>query len=97
MKKGELKFGKGSDGSHILPTARLPVDQDKIDLSKCKHAQKCFKNGDGIRGNQNPAATSLVILMVRRHNQHCRGLSKANLKWNDEKLFQEARCNQVNR
>ena len=93
---GELRTAEGLDGSNILPKAILPDDQDLYNPEQCMPPADrpwltCFKTGDGIRGNQNPAATALVVIMVLRHNQHCRGLARVNSHWNDEKLFEEAR------
>ena len=78
----------------------LPVDDNlnhdflERDLSNPPRDRpwlKCFKNGDGIRGNQNPMAIALNIITVIRHNQHCRGLAEVNPHWDDEKLYLEAR------
>ena len=52
---------------------------------------KCFKNADGIRGNQHIALVALENLFLRRHNQHALAFSKVNPHWTDEKLFLEAR------
>lgn len=91
-----MGLGNALDQTKILPQARLPQDQDKYEMGGCRPPADrpqltCFRNGDGNRGSQNPGGTALVLLLVRRHNQHCAGLAKVNPQWNDERLYQEAR------
>lgn len=68
---------------------------DPLDLrSQCNPKlpkYKCFKNADGIRGNQHTALVALENLFIRRHNQHALALSKINPHWSDERLYLEAR------
>ena len=88
-------MGSALDQSEILPRSNSNAD-DNFDLAQCQpHVDRpwltCFKNGDGIRSNSHPVTNSLVVVFVRRHNQHCRGLAKVNPNWDDDTLFQEAR------
>jgi hypothetical protein len=93
---GKLQTNQSLVGTVILPEAVMPQDLDIYDLNSCMPAVDrpwlgCFKNGDGIRGNQQPLIAALSIVLVVRHNQHCDGLAKVNPHWSDEVLYQESR------
>lgn len=49
-----------------------------------------FVLGD-IRVNQNPQLALLQTVLLREHNRIADKLCELNPKWDDEKLFQEAR------
>jgi len=44
-----------------------------------------------VRGNENPALTSLHTLFLREHNRRARDLKTKNPGWTDEELYQESR------
>ncbi|KAG8042227.1 hypothetical protein G9C98_000218 [Cotesia typhae] len=50
----------------------------------------CFKEGDA-RLTEQPALTSLHIVLLRLHNKLATELTALNPHWSDEKLFQESR------
>ena len=84
------------EGDDIMPKARYPQDWDRIDANTCQIPLDrpwltCLRTGDGIRGVQQPLMAALQNLFVRRHNHHCRALSKVNPHWDDETLYQEAK------
>jgi len=91
-----LQVVSALDQSEILPSSN-PNGDDNFDLGNFCVPQierpwlTCLRNGDGNRGNSHPVTIALMIVFVRRHNQHCRGLAKVNPNWDDETLFQEAR------
>lgn len=44
-----------------------------------------------MRAQENPQLAIVQTLMMREHNRLARALKQLNPKWDDEKLFQEAR------
>ncbi|XP_035666021.1 peroxidasin homolog [Branchiostoma floridae] len=52
--------------------------------------EKCSHAGD-IRVNQQPALTSLHTVFMREHNRIARKLHELNPKWDDDRVFFEAR------
>lgn len=50
----------------------------------------CFESGD-TRANENLHLTSMHLLWARHHNYVAENLLKINPRWNDERLFQEAK------
>lgn len=52
--------------------------------------EECWLAGD-IRVNENHALTTMHLLWVREHNRLARNLQLMNPRWDDERLFQEAR------
>ncbi|XP_077288392.1 peroxidase-like [Arctopsyche grandis] len=52
--------------------------------------EACYKTGDS-RSNQNPQLTIFQTIFAREHNRLALKLKEINPKWNDERLFQEAR------
>lgn len=83
---GLLKFSLAC-GKEILYVSPQGADGQ---CSPSVKNQPCFKAGD-VRVNQHPGLQSLHVIFLRLHNQHARGLKRVNPRWNDEKLFQEAR------
>ncbi|XP_067679881.1 peroxidasin-like [Haliotis asinina] len=67
---------------------RLPITNQTTCLKGPGHS--CFDAGD-VRVNEFPGLTSMHTLWMREHNRIAKQLSSINRKWNDEKLFQEAR------
>ncbi|KAG7190439.1 hypothetical protein KM043_006544 [Ampulex compressa] len=84
-----LRSGKGG----LLNTQRknLPMPSPKYET--CRSANKafpCFLSGDS-RVNENPGLTLMHVLFLREHNRVAGELGRLNPRWNDEKLYQEAR------
>lgn len=52
---------------------------------------RIFRLGD-FRINQNTQITLLQIILLREHNRLAKRLKKLHPRWNDEKLYQEARA-----
>ncbi|XP_049790669.1 peroxidase-like [Schistocerca nitens] len=50
----------------------------------------CYTSSD-LRLNQNVQLVSLHTVLIREHNRLARGLAELNPRWDDERLFQEAR------
>ena len=44
-----------------------------------------------MRVNEQPTLGSFHLLFLREHNRIARELKRFNLRWNDEKLFQETK------
>lgn len=84
FKDGLLRFSVNSRGEVQLPL----VSQGSAKDGQCQG--NCYVAGDS-RVNQHPALTAMHVLLLRRHNQHARGLAQVHRNWNDELLFQEAR------
>jgi len=51
---------------------------------------KWFVAGD-VRANENPLLTTLHTLFMREHNRLCDQLAETNPRWEDERLYNEAR------
>ena len=51
---------------------------------------KWFVAGD-VRANENPLLTTLHTLFMREHNRLCDQLAETHPRWEDERLYQEAR------
>lgn len=86
FQKGQLLAVANKYGQAILPPS-------PPGFSTCMPANPrytCFKSGDN-RVNQNPILMSMHTIMMRNHNYHAYQLSLVNPRWNDERLFQEAR------
>ena len=93
---GKLITSRDSKGNDIFPMRKLPDDVDPFLALNCYEPEetpnlKCFRSGDGFRGNQHPALIAISILILRRHNHHAQQLAKVNNHWSDETPFQEAR------
>ena len=73
-------------GASIPPGAKpsLPLDPSPF------ACPGCFLAGD-IRVNEQIGITTLQTIFMREHNRVATELAKNNKKWNDEKLYQEAR------
>ncbi|XP_054154519.1 peroxidase-like [Oppia nitens] len=98
FEKGKLLTNKSlTSKSPIHPMVVLPGDQDHYDSGRTCSVKpdrpwlNCFKNGDGMRGNQQPLIATITLTFVIRHNQHCNGLAKVNPHWTDDVLYREAR------
>lgn len=77
------------DGRDLLPASY--EKNDGCNREKMNKAGKyCFLSGDA-RSNENLHLTSMHLIWARQHNKIANGLSKINPKWDDERLFQEAR------
>lgn len=83
---GLLKSAASTCGKEIIPVAPRGSDT----CSPSIRNQPCFTAGDP-RVNQHPGLMSIHTILLRLHNQNARGLAQVNPRWNDEKLFEEAR------
>lgn len=78
-----------TDNRTLLPVSTDPMDgcNEEEENSKGRY---CFESGD-TRANENLHLTSMHLIWARHHNYIASELEKRNPKWNDEKLFQEAK------
>ncbi len=76
----------------MSPNNMLPLND--LNLEVQNHGKysntELFLTGD-IRGNENPALTSLHTVFVREHNRLASEFKLANDSLTDEELFQKAR------
>ncbi|XP_037793052.1 chorion peroxidase-like [Penaeus monodon] len=89
FKDGLLRIQLTKEGEVLLPPNKnmtLPCNkQERADMGLF-----CFLAGDD-RVNEQPLLSLLHLIWVRHHNQLAKGLKELNPRWDDEKLFQEAR------
>lgn len=76
----------GSRAQPILP----PQDEEAFCRSEDPETEPCLRGGDE-RVNENQALTAMHTIWVREHNRIALALHVLNPKWDDERLFQEAR------
>jgi hypothetical protein len=70
-----------------------PLNSGNISNSNDAHVVSdtlLYLVGD-VRGNENPALTSLHIVFLREHNRRAKQLALEHPDWQDEDLYQEAR------
>ncbi|XP_066993335.2 peroxidase [Anabrus simplex] len=68
----------------------LPRSNDSYEDCDVPNNEACYIAGDG-RVNQNPQLTILQTVLLRLHNDIARKLQQLNPRWDDERLYQEAR------
>ena len=70
----------------------MPIDNSQLGepLSLCENLGSCFLAGD-TRVNEQAALAAMHTLWVREHNKIARELSRINLHWDSERIYQEAR------
>ena len=70
----------------------MPIDNSQLGepLSLCENLGSCFLAGDN-RVNEQAALAAMHTLWVREHNKIARELSRINLHWDSERIYQEAR------
>ncbi|RNA44780.1 chorion peroxidase-like isoform X2 [Brachionus plicatilis] len=81
---GQMRSSQPINGKQYLPQA-----QD----GACRGTNnqiKCFASGEG-RVNENLALTSMHTIFLREHNRIASQLGRVNPRWDDERLFAEAR------
>jgi hypothetical protein len=86
-KGGLLRTQRDKCGGDIMPATTSPWDDS---CSSQYPGMLCFDSGDP-RVNQHPGLQMIHTLWLRAHNIHARGLARANPKWGDERIFNEAR------
>ena len=84
---GYLKSQRNKCGRDILPVTSTPW-QDQC--SAPYRNMLCFDAGDP-RVNQHPGLMVLHTLFMRLHNYHAKNLHQTNPRWDDDRLFHEAR------
>lgn len=77
------------DNRTLLPVSTDPSDGCN-ELEENSKGRYCFESGD-TRANENLHLTSMHLLWARHHNYVAEKLQELNPKWDDEKVFQEAR------
>lgn len=88
-KNGLLRMYLTPDNRTLLPVSTDPTDGcNEMELNA--QGKYCFESGD-TRANENLHLTSMHLLWARHHNYVAESLQKFNPKWNDERVFQEAK------
>ncbi|XP_057323935.1 chorion peroxidase-like [Microplitis mediator] len=85
FRNGLLQYGEFDLSKSTLPKKKSDNLCQQGSLST-----NCFRAGDA-RLSEQPALTSLHIVLIRLHNKLATGLNTLNPHWSDEKLFQESR------
>jgi len=96
---GKLKISTETlDGQELLPWNTTTGEfNDQVDFSSAidmidesDKLLKYFVAGD-VRANENVLLLCLQTIFLREHNRLCENLAVANPRWDDEKIYQEAR------
>ncbi|CAG7729964.1 unnamed protein product [Allacma fusca] len=85
---GLLRITRDPQGRHLLPLDLL--DQEECAGSTGSSGLHCFIAGDK-RVNEQIGLTSIHTIWVREHNRVATELSRINLDWDDQTLYQESR------
>ncbi|GFT24140.1 chorion peroxidase, partial [Nephila pilipes] len=83
---GRLQVQQSRYGELLPPSSDTRNDQCSFPDTN----EICFQAGDA-RVNQHPSLTSLHTIFLRYHNLLADELKRINPRWNDERIFQEAR------
>lgn len=76
-----------------LPSSERNLDVILSGFTQFKPSRKEKLYATGLdRGNQSIGYVTLSTIFVREHNRIARELEKQNPTWNDERIFQTARC-----
>ena len=86
---GKLIMFLTPDNRTLLPINKNPKDGCN-EAKENSDGKYCFTSGDE-RANENLHLTSMHLIWARHHNSIVDALTKINIHWDDERLFQEAR------
>jgi hypothetical protein len=80
-----VTFSERKNENEPMEACRMCPRQDACSGHSC-----CFIGGD-FRVNEHHGLLSMHTIWMREHNRVAKELKKFNSRWNDEKLYQEAR------